>query len=110
MLAHRARLSIYNAWQHVLRRWTCTGRINREAHAYNARNIFVDRRDITSTVPVIISRPASGRASGDRGEPSPPRLADGRRDEVHHVVGDGIWARAQDLIRSAASIDCNHRG
>lgn len=27
-----------------------------------------------------------------------------------HVVGDGIWARAQDLIRSPPSIDCNHGG
>lgn len=31
-------------------------------------------------------------------------------DEHRHVVGDGIWARAQDLIRSASSIDYNHGG
>lgn len=43
--------------------------------------------------------------------PGPRRLRSWwPRGYDQHVVGDGIWARAQDLINSASSIDCNHGG
>lgn len=59
------------------------------------------RRNLEGIPPPPSPVPA-GYARG--GRTTPPRGYD------QHVVGDGIWARAQDLINSASSIDCNHGG
>ncbi|KAG7188718.1 hypothetical protein KM043_008340 [Ampulex compressa] len=55
------------------------------------------------TAPGSLGEGAEGGSSLSRGA-----MCHGGSDEERHVVGDGIWARAQDLIRSASSIDCNH--